>query len=102
MESEESRRVPAGFAGWLRSESGGSATPGLPASVRFHFFGLPVGDLSGPGGECDSVQKNFFFDSSSCLQYELSLIWERIVSLPDKKPPEEVVAPFEKTRQVQE
>ena len=31
----------------------------IPDSVRFHFFGLPVGDLSGLGVESYTVQKDF-------------------------------------------
>ena len=40
----------SGFAGLLH---------GLPVSVCFHFFGLPVGDLSGLGVESYTVQKDF-------------------------------------------
>ena len=33
----------------------------LPASVCFHFFSLPVGDLSGLGVKSHTVQKDFLF-----------------------------------------
>ena len=45
------QHVGAKFAGLLH---------GLPVSVRFHFFGLPVSNLAGFGVKCNPVQKDFF------------------------------------------